>query len=245
MSYRRCSRKAEEYVRLLDIRGGSSTLSALALTGSCISVICIDLAARTMGATIDKKLAAKFAGVNKKAYSTGYKTLEHMLDLQPHISIHSLAVQFGCTNATALARQVLQRYSLEFSEKLTAAQKEDMDFTRPVFQAAALSAACRQLKTKLDRSKLMEVSGVKKVEFDQLQTEMSKYANMIQADQKAPKGKRNRSFIEELGLSFQDDDFVSDAKVTKVEEAKEADDSDYEEWKRRILEEADKALGNS
>ena len=47
-------RKAEEFVRIVDVRSGSSSLAALGLNGSCKAVMCLDLAATSCGQPVDR-----------------------------------------------------------------------------------------------------------------------------------------------------------------------------------------------
>lgn len=63
-----------------------------------------------MRASLSKAYVAKLAGVNKKAYQSRLKSFECLLGLSPSVGIQDLAVQFGCTEAAALAAQTLQRY---------------------------------------------------------------------------------------------------------------------------------------
>lgn len=47
-------RKAEELMRLTEIRSGCSTLSSLGLTGSCKAIMCLELAAVLCGHHVER-----------------------------------------------------------------------------------------------------------------------------------------------------------------------------------------------
>ncbi|CAC5410110.1 ORC6 [Mytilus coruscus] len=198
---RRVVIKAEELLQLVDIRVGSQSLTVLNLTGSCCVVMCIDLAATGSGQPVnkvniyphcltccvvmcihlaatgsgqpvDKGEALRLSGVNKKIYRNGLKTLESMLGLEERTTIRDLAIKFGCTGAADLACQVLQSYEQSFSGA-------DMDFSGSLFMASSLCAACRVLKIKVDRTKLIEVCSIKRTTFDKLTTDLEKIATKL------------------------------------------------------------------
>lgn len=222
----------------MDIRG-SSSLSALKLPASCKTVACLDLAASSCNSHLDKNAAVKASGTTKKLYTMCVKTIESILDIQKVNTVRNLAIQFGCTTAVDLAQQILKRY-----EESQGVRGEDFDFNNCLFQGAALSAACKKQKIKLEKGKLKELCGVKSTCFDSLLTEMEKLADSIKDEKKMVQNKRTSTLLDEIERQAQeipekqarlrDDD--EDGLEVKV---------DYEEWKRKILENAARAQAAS
>ncbi|XP_070575334.1 origin recognition complex subunit 6-like isoform X2 [Ptychodera flava] len=231
-------RKSEELLRLCGVRLTSSNFAALSMTGSCKAVMCIDLAASSMDQHVNKDVASKVAGMKKRAYTHTLKTLENSLDLQPKLTVRDVAVQFGCVQATALAQQILQRYESEIQSSKVNGQEDVVDFSMPMYPAAAVYTACRCLKVKIDKSKILSLAGIKKTTFEKLCSAMETHAQKL-LDKKAINGKRAHQWTDDLEKSFEDEESSSKHSLglTKSPRKKSKTD-DYEDWKRRILEEA-------
>ncbi|XP_078609037.1 origin recognition complex subunit 6-like [Branchiostoma floridae x Branchiostoma japonicum] len=230
-------KKALELMRMCDAR--CTNLSSLGVQGSCKAVLCLELAASCQDQPVNKDIAVRLSGVSKKVYSNALQTLGRMLDVQPRASVKDLCVQFGCVGAADLAKDILHSYQDELQTKVS-----DADISQPMFPAAAVYASAKQLKIKVDKAKLTSIAATRKTVFDKLCIEMTKHAEKIAEAKKTPgtKSKRTKTFIEELEESFEDG---RDSSSTKVARLCDSDDEeeDYEEWKRKILENAARALG--
>ncbi|KAJ7985901.1 hypothetical protein DPEC_G00345270 [Dallia pectoralis] len=228
--------QAEEYVRLSLVKctGLRNT------TGTSKAVICLELAATSMKFPLDKEYAVKLSGLNKKQYQSSLKTMECMLGLESHMGLKDIAVQYGCMDAVKVASQILERYEAS----LPAAQRKDVDLSKPLFTTAALNAACKCLKMKVDL-KLAASSGAKKGIFDRLSTQLQtlgqdtlKEATPVRTPvQKAQK--RQKTLMESIE-QIEVEDLETFPKQQK-EDSEEGNTQDYEEWKRKILENALKA----
>ncbi|XP_007887599.1 origin recognition complex subunit 6 isoform X1 [Callorhinchus milii] len=231
---RTVTRKAEEYLRLSEVKcTGFSTH----ITATSYAVMCLDLAASSLKHPIDKEFVVKLSGLNKKVYQSHLKALESMLGLDSQLGIRDLAVLHGCMEAVEATVNILQRYEASLSE----AQQGDLDFSKPLFTTAALFTACKCMKIKVDKNKLMVTSGVKKIIFDRLCSQMEKFGQLSckeSAGQSNP-NKRQRSLLEELEKKEE-----INAMEPKQENAESnaAKKEDYKEWKRRILENAAKKM---
>ncbi|CAG5118698.1 unnamed protein product [Candidula unifasciata] len=224
--------KALELSELLEARAGIASLSALRLTGSCRHVICLDLAAKTSGHSLNQVDAVKLSSMNKKSYSEAVKVISSMLNLEEKMTLRELAVQFGCTGAVSLATDTLQRYISD--------QCGDVDFHAPMFLCAAVLVACRKLKQKIDVVKLKERSGAKKATLDRLTAQLGKYVD-------APVGKtvratsHKRTLIDMVEADIQADErsqtqrLEEDGEDRKDARQQKTSEADYQEWKRRIL----------
>ncbi|XP_071481642.1 origin recognition complex subunit 6-like [Diadema antillarum] len=104
---------------------------------------------------------------------------------------------------------------------------------------AVVSKKQRQ-KIRIDKTKLLDIVGVKRSTFDKLCAEMEKHATRILGEQKSTSSKRHHSWLDDLEKSFEDE--VSPPKQgRKAAEARDSQLSDYEEWRRKILENTDDA----
>ncbi|XP_022521681.2 origin recognition complex subunit 6 [Astyanax mexicanus] len=235
--------QAEEYMRLSQVRctslGGATATSK--------AIICLELAATAMKFPLDKEFAIKLSGLNKKIYQSSLKSMECMLGLQSSVGLRELAVQYGCMEAVKVASQILQRYGAS----LPAAQQQDLDLSKPLFTTAALFTACKCMKIRADK-KLASSSGAKKGIFDRLCSQLQKFGQEICSSAPSMKGppkttqKRQKTLTETLQETEEDDGLPTSPKQQceqqlRDDEAEEDPRQNYEEWKRKILENAMRA----
>ncbi|XP_058296940.1 origin recognition complex subunit 6 isoform X2 [Hylobates moloch] len=199
-------RKAEEYLRLSRVK--CVGLSART-TETSSAVMCLDLAASWMKCPLDRAYLIKLSGLNKETYQSCLKSFECLMGLNSNIGIRDLAVQFSCTEAVNMASKMLKSYE----SSLPQTQQVDLDLSRPLFTSAALLSACKILKLKVDKNKMVATSGVKKAIFDRLCKQLEKIGQQVDKMEK----------VEEMPHKPQKDEDLT---------------QDYEEWKRKILENA-------
>ncbi|XP_048372147.1 origin recognition complex subunit 6 isoform X2 [Sphaerodactylus townsendi] len=208
------------------------------MTATSNAVICLDLAASFMKHPVDKSYVVKLSGLNKAAYQSCLRSFESLLGVHSSVGIRDLAVQFGCPEAVNLASKILQRYE----SSLPGSQQTDLDLSKPLFTTAALLTACRSLKVKVDKSKMVATSGVKKAIFDRLCSQLEKISQQISGEnvQLTAKATNPQKTLQEcLG-----EEHIVGAKIKtprKRPQSTDAPKDDYEEWKRRILENAAKS----
>ncbi|KAG1964206.1 origin recognition complex subunit [Pimephales promelas] len=170
--------------------------------------------------------------------------MECMLGLQSSLGLRDLAVQYGCLEAVKVASQILERYETS----LPAAQQQDLDLSKSLFTTAALYAACKCMKIKTDR-KLASSSGAKKGIFDRLCTQFQKFGQEIckeasSVEKPVKTAQKRQKCLSEMLEKAEDDGKISSPtspKQERVEKTKEEETQNYEEWKRKILENALKA----
>ncbi|XP_062846030.1 origin recognition complex subunit 6 [Trichomycterus rosablanca] len=239
--------QADEYMRLSQVR----CTSLGSATATSKAIICLELAAIAMKLPVDKEFAIKLSGLNKKIYQSSLKSMECMLGLQSSLGLRDLAVQYGCMEAVNAASQILERYE----SSLPAAQRQDLDLSKPLFTTAALFTACKCMKIRVDK-KLASSSGTKKSVFDRLCAQLQKFGQEICNEAASVKGqvktvqKRQKTLTETLQEKAEDDGLPMSPKqqrelAQRDEECEEDTKQNYEEWKRKILENALKAKGNS
>ncbi|XP_015344263.1 origin recognition complex subunit 6 [Marmota marmota marmota] len=226
-------RKAEEYLRLSQVK--CIGLSAH-ITETSNAVMCLDLAASWMKCPLDRPYLIKLSGLNKKMYQSCLKSFECLLGLNSNVGIRDLAVQFSCTEAVNMASKILQSYE----SSLPQTQQVDLDLSRPLFTTAALLIACKILKLKVDKNKMAATSGVKRAIFDRLCKQLEKIGQQIDNREpgylSSPPQKKKKIVVEPPVKEIE--------KVVEIPHTSQKDEDltqDYEEWKRKILENAVKA----
>ncbi|NXS55146.1 ORC6 protein, partial [Brachypteracias leptosomus] len=230
-------RKAEEYLRLSQVK---CTGLMAQMTATSSAVMCLDLAARFMKQPVDKSYFVKLSGLNKTTYQSSMKSLECLLEVNSKLGMRDLAVQFCCTEAVSIASKILQRYESSLPE----AQQMDLDFSKPLFVTAALFAACRCLKLKVDKTKMLATSGVKKTIFDRLCNQLEKISQQLSKEDVPLAAETTESLntnVEHCGK----EDESEDEEEVPCKQLKTEAKQDYEEWKKKILENAAKAQETS
>ncbi|KAJ8417721.1 hypothetical protein AAFF_G00225640 [Aldrovandia affinis] len=231
--------QAEEYVRLSQVK--CTGLRNITVTSK--AVICLELAATVRRFPLDKEYAVKLSGLNKKIYQSSLKSMECMLGLESHLGLRDLAVQYGCTEAVQAAATILERYEASLPE----AQQQDVDLSKPLFTTAALFAACKCMKIKVDK-KLASSSGAKRGIFDRLCSQLQKLGQEVCS--KGPPLKEpsrtSQKRLNSLLQSIEQEEHVPEDELPVSPKQQKCDPEacvkqDYEEWKKRILENALKA----
>lgn len=238
-------KKAEELVRLLDVKTLAGGNLSMNVTGTCKTIVCLELAAHSHRHQIDKVYAVKLSGVTKLVYNSTLKTIELLLNLQPEITIPDLAVQFGCpSQCSAIAAQILLRYEQE--RKKNGDLSVDTEHTQKLlYVAASLYKACKKMNYRIDKRKLLEVAGCRRLIFDNMCAILEKYVPVQQDDKsEAKNSKRAKSFVECLEETWKIDGAKTDRKRKLIDEAAEQS-GDYEEWKKKILQRAALSSTNS
>ncbi|KAL4613613.1 origin recognition complex subunit 6 isoform X1 [Arapaima gigas] len=243
--------QAEEYSRLSHIRcTGLRNITAISR-----AVLCLDLAAMVTGHPMDKEYAVTLSGLNKKVYQSNLRSMECMLGLESRLGLRDLAVQYGCLQAVGPAAKILQRYEASLPQ----VQQEDLDLSKPLFTTAALLTACKCMKIKVDR-KLAAASGAKKAMVDRLCAQLQKFGQEICSEPTTLKethkvAEKRKTLLESLLQKEQvptpvgsdshlfpsDEEPVNPPPKQRKREPEGGTECSYEEWKRRILENALKA----
>ncbi|NWI91420.1 ORC6 protein, partial [Pitta sordida] len=226
-------RKAEEYLRLTQVK---CTGLVAQMTATSCAVMCLDLAASFMKQPVDKSYFVKLSGLNKSTYQNSMKSLECLLEVNPRLGMRDLAVQFCCTEAVNMASEILQRYESSLSE----AQRMDLDFSKPLFLTAALFTACRCLKLKVDKTKMLATSGVKKAIFDRLCNQLEKISQQLQKED-VPLAAETPDSLQTKLEECEQENGSEDEEEVPHKRPKTETNQDYEEWKKKILENAAKA----
>lgn len=92
---------------------------------NCRPVVAIQLACESMSQHQgwDTKLAAQLAGCTKRQYENTVSTVRKSLNLQPNVSLESLAVAFGCTTMLSKITRVWDDFGKEYLSSIPRAQR--------------------------------------------------------------------------------------------------------------------------
>ncbi|XP_069595371.1 origin recognition complex subunit 6 isoform X2 [Ranitomeya imitator] len=184
----------------------------------------------------------RLSGLNRKVYLSCLRSFECLLEVDARLSLRDLAIQHGCLEAVSVASKILSRYE----SGLPPAQQEDLDLSKPLFLTAALFAACRCLKFKAEKNKFLAAAGVRRNIFDRLCVQLEKIGAQIcqeNATITAQPRRKQRTLLECIEQDRASDEEEEDEEIPRKQVRTDTADKekDYEEWKRKILENAAKA----
>ncbi|RZC42559.1 origin recognition complex subunit 6 [Asbolus verrucosus] len=212
-------KKADAFLRVLNSKSVSKTISDAART-----ILCLDLAAASLGVGFDKTTALKLAGLRKGVYQNNLNILEKVLNLDKPITVAELCVQCSCTEAKETAEAILASYR-EYDKKIK-------DISHPQYVAAAVYTSCKISGIKVEKSQFKSISRLKMAQWNELADEFAKFAGSMGLSAKKGRSKRNAP-VEQDGLI----EIIEKHSVQKQKKEEEQIE-DYEVWRERILKEA-------
>jgi origin recognition complex subunit 6 len=160
----RLTSKSNELLRLSFVRLPAGGLGQGEL---CRAVCCLDLAATTLQTCLDVAQLRRIVTVSEKTYRNSKTTLQKVLKLGVRTSARDLCIQSGCAGIERQVKAALDTYKAAFIESLPQGYSQSIvvDFSRPVFLAAAFYATARKHKVSVDRRRLLEPLGIYPKEF--------------------------------------------------------------------------------
>lgn len=241
-------RKAAEFRRLCDLQFDSSVIGVGEI---CKAVICLEISATRFGEVLfDRSRAIKVSGMSEKAYNRSFNLLQNGLNIKTTLDIRQLGIQFGCVRLVPLVKKGLSIYKERFRASLPAYRQGSADFDRPVFTAVAFYLCAKKNKLKIDKAKLIEVSGSSESEFSSVANSMNDLCYDlfgISKEKKDPREvKGNRELIDALPekRKFEDGGYLSDdgAELSHYKRHKKMEKVAYEDWKSSVLSSNKKTL---
>ncbi|KAL5540371.1 hypothetical protein UlMin_041229 [Ulmus minor] len=237
-------RKAAELRRLCDVQFDSSIIGVGEV---CKAVICLEIAATRVGVLFDRANAIRLSGMSEKAYTRSFNSLQNGLGVKNKLDVRELAIQFGCVRIIPFVRKGLSFYRDRFLASLPASRRASADFTRPVFTAVAFYLCAKKQKLKVDKFKLIELSGASESEFTSVSTSMKDLCfDMFgtEKERKDPKDvKGNRDLLDVLPekRKFEEGGCLSDEGEDSEEGSsykrhKKMEKHAYEDWKTSVVE---------
>ncbi|RZC58639.1 hypothetical protein C5167_005941 [Papaver somniferum] len=162
-------RKAEELRRLSNTKFDSSVIGVGEI---CKAVICLEMAATSFQALFDRQIAIKLSGMSEKAYTRSFNAMQNGMGVKNKLDVRELGIQFGCVRLIPFVQKGLSKYKERFLASLPASRRADADFTRPVFTAVAFYLCSKRHKLKVDKVKMIDISGTNENEFKSVSASM-------------------------------------------------------------------------
>ncbi|XP_037715012.1 origin recognition complex subunit 6 [Drosophila subpulchrella] len=211
--------KTTELVRLLELR---STNVPLQINEYGKIVLCADLASCLLGIGFDKEQALKLSGLRRSHYLNNKRMFEKLLDLNKLASVNDICVQLGLNEVTRKAEELMTLF-----KAVAATEDTGTDTTHPQYAAMAVFQACRLLKKKVSKTKLMPFSNLRPTQFQQLEQQ---WTLMIAKHHKEGKGLASSDLDGKLKESQQEN-----IKGQEGKKAQKPQTEDYDTWKARML----------
>lgn len=219
--------------RLLQLK---STGGAANLGDYPKATICIDLATTLLGLPFDNEIALKLCGMKKSAYANARRILEKILDISKTIGISEICIQLGLGNlAPKEATTLMEKY-----KRYVGGGSSDIDFTHPQYAAMAVFQACKKLKVKPPKTKLVAYSHLKPAQWSALEKNWEKFLSSSADVDMTEKSKASRAdedtqprLIEETSV---------DTRTIGLKHSSPEKIEPYVNWKKRMLEKAYREL---
>ncbi|TMW53502.1 hypothetical protein DOY81_001379 [Sarcophaga bullata] len=214
--------KTTELVRLLELR---STNVPLQINEYGKIVLCADIAANLMGISFDKEQALKLSSLRKSHYANNKRMFEKLLDLNKLVGINDICIQLSLSQVTKKAEELLELYK----NIIVNEQSVDVDISHPQYAAMAVFMACKLVKQKVSKSKLIPFSNLRPTQWQHLEQRWEKFIAKHYND--AMDNKLKISNKEHQALQNYDN---CSKKLNSGEKIR-TEVEDYENWKRRML----------
>nr|XP_023020761.1 origin recognition complex subunit 6 [Leptinotarsa decemlineata] len=148
-----------------------------------------------------------------------------MLGLEKALTVSDLCVQLSCTEAKAIAEEILDKY--------INSHKMLNDLSHPQYVAAAVYSACKSLNLKIPKQQFIETSRLKPSQWKELSLEFEKFASTLESGFKRNKKIDTKNTPEVVTVT-------EEKVVLKKKDPEEVEE--YDVWRQRILNEAYAAL---
>ncbi|KAK9075491.1 hypothetical protein SSX86_003815 [Deinandra increscens subsp. villosa] len=176
----------------------------------CKAIICLEIAANMKHVLFDRQTAIRLSGMSEKAYIRSFNVMQNGIGVKNTLDIKELAIQFGCVRLIPLVRKGLSLYRERFIASLPPSRRASADFTRPVFTATGFYLCAKKHKLKVNKNKLIELSGTSEDEFSSVSTSMKDLCHDVfgvSTEKKDPKSvKVNRDLLDVLPEKRQAED---------------------------------------
>ncbi|KAL8218793.1 hypothetical protein R6Q57_022166 [Mikania cordata] len=234
-------RKAAELRRMSDLQFDSSNAG---IGEICKAIICLEIAANMKQVLFDRQTAIKLSGMSDKAYIRSLNVMQNGIGVKNSLDVKELAIQFGCVRLIPLLKKGLSLYRERFIASLPPSRRDSADFTRPVFTATGFYLCAKKHKLKIDKNKLIEISGTSEDEFSSVSTSMKDLCHDVfgvSKEKKDPKSvKGNRDLLDALPEKRQAENggYSSDESkdLSAYKKRKREENHKYEEWKSTVVE---------
>uniref|UniRef100_A0A6V7QSA9 Origin of replication complex subunit 6 n=1 Tax=Ananas comosus var. bracteatus TaxID=296719 RepID=A0A6V7QSA9_ANACO len=195
----------------------------------------------------DRQSAIRLSGMSEKAYMRSFNAMQNGLGVKATLDVRELGIQFGCVRLIPFVQKGLSLYKDRFLAALLASRRASTDFNRPVFTAVAFYLCAKRHKLKVDKFKLIELSGTSETEFTTVSTSMTDLCFDVfgvSKEKKNPKSiKGHRELLDSLPCkrrrdddeAFSDDSSGDEKNMSCYKKHKKMQKQAYEKWKSSVL----------
>ncbi|KAK9076095.1 hypothetical protein SSX86_004428 [Deinandra increscens subsp. villosa] len=176
----------------------------------CKAIICLEIAANMKQVLFDRQTAIRLSGMSEKAYIRSFNVMQNGIGVKNTLDIKELAIQFGCVRLIPLVRKGLS-FNIAKCDSIT-----DIDnglllrYLLLVELVLTSRDLCLQPQLKVDKNKLIELSGTSEDEFSSVSTSMKDLCHDVfgvSTEKKDPKSvKVNRDLLDVLPEKRQAED---------------------------------------
>lgn len=198
------------------------------------ATICIDIATTLLGLPFDKEIGLKLCGLKKIPYANAKRISEKILDISQTIGISEICIQHALNQAQKEASAQLENY-----KRYMGGGSSEIDFAHPQYAAMAVYQACKKLKMKAPKTKLVTASHLKPQQWSKLEKNWENFLSSIadlDASEKSKASKTNQTqprLIEETAV---------DTRTIGSKHSSPEKIEPYVNWKKRMLEKAYREL---
>ena len=219
----------------------SQQLMSLKISQAAQSVISVILAAEKFGHQFNQSEARKFSGLSNKIFLANLKTVRSEFGVDKILSLEEVAVTLGCPSARAKAAKCLENYSSFMKRTVGLKREKEIPIHSNLYICSAVAVACKELKLKFDRKKLVQLSGETKAKLDDTIASLSESQTAVEDDKPNPRSKKRNILesIEESANNQPEQEEESQETRKKFlrlnEDDQEFDMVEYLTWKQKML----------
>lgn len=221
-------RQVSEFLRLIKLKSVSATASDTTKV-----VVCIDLVSELRGIPLELTDLIQVAGVRKTNYISTRRLFENLLNINKVVGVKEICIQLGISEVQSEAEKILKIYQ-------QTAEGDSNDLKHPQYAAMAVYMACKKLKVKASKQKLVPLSRLKPTQWTLLEKRFDKVLEVYEEQKTGTKKKRNKenSVGEEMEVDNQEEIGGTKKKNVNNNRANRDEEEDFEHWKARVLKKA-------
>ena len=173
ISSKRVQRKAQELDRLMSVRQPQGLVGKMA---ACRTVACLELASRLYQQPFDRAEAVRVCGATSATYLATLSHLQVVLDLRPRLTVGEACIRLGCLALAYDAQALLDAHACHETALSQPIERPHLDFSPPIYAAAAVLCAARVHKVKIKQADLLALCCAPSAEFALLVKRMTPLA---------------------------------------------------------------------
>lgn len=198
------------------------------------ATICTDLACSLLGLPFDADIALKLTGMKKAAYASSKRCVEKILDISKTKGINEICVQLGLNNVQKEAFTMLENY-----KRYMEGGQSEVDFSHPQYATMAVFQACKKLKVKASKPKLVSCSHLKQNQWIILEKNWEKFLSNTQNGSVATKVEERNEGVDHGTV---EEVAVVETRAAGLKHSSPESIEPYVNWKKRMLEKAYREL---